>query len=462
MTAQDKYQVEWWAMCRAILTIALTVGATVGASANDARRPNVLVFFADDLGYADVGYQGCKDVPTPHIDALAKNGVRFTNGYVTAPLCSPSRAGLLTGRSGTRFGFEFNVGGSDKGGKNVAGIPVSEKLISERLKEAGYTTGMFGKWHVGFKPRLAPAGRGFDEWECFFGACRSYFPGGGDPVIRNGQKVKSYDYMTTLFARDAATFIEQHRDKPWFVYLPFPAVHSPLDAPQALEKRFSNLTGKRRAFAGMLTAMDDGIGTVMAKLRELGLEENTLVFFVSDNGGPTSDNTSRNEPLSGFKGQLLEGGIREPFVIQWKGRVPAGKVYDQPVSTLDILPTALAAAGASADAKLEGVDLLPFLTGRKSGAPHEVLGWRFGEQRAVRKGDWKLLDMGQGWKLYNLAKDVAEQHELSQQEPDKVKELEAAYQEWNANNVPPRWRMHGVLTNYGKKMLGNDHPTDTE
>ena len=420
-----------------------------------ADKPNILVMVADDLGYADVGYQGCKDVPTPHIDALARNGVRFTNGYVTAPLCSPSRAGLLTGRSGTRFGFEFNVGGSDKGGKNQAGIPVSEKLISERLKEAGYATGMFGKWHVGFKPKLAPVGRGFDEWECFFGACRSYFPGGQDDVIHDGKKVKGYDYTTTLFARDASAFIEKHREQPWFVYLPFPAVHGPLDAPEALLKRFSHLSGKRRAFAGMLTAMDEGIGAVMETLRKCGLEESTLVFFVSDNGGPTSDNTSRNDPLTGSKGQLQEGGIREPFIMHWRGHAPAGKVFDQPVSTLDILPTALAAAGAPKDAQLDGVDLLPYVTGEKMDAPHDALGWRFGEQRAVRKGDWKLLDMGQGWKLYNLANDIAEKHDLAQQEPDKVKQLEAAYQEWNARNVPAKWRMHGVLTEYGKKTMGN-------
>jgi arylsulfatase A-like enzyme len=440
---------------------ALGMGLLSGlgrAQPDPATRPNILVILADDLGYADVGYQGCKDVPTPNIDSIASNGVRFTAGYVTAPLCSPSRAGLLSGRSGTRFGFEFNVGGSDHGGKNAAGIPVTERIFPEYFKAAGYQTGIFGKWHVGFRPQLAPGGRSFDEWECFFGACRSYFPGGDDEVTHNGKKVKSYDYTTFLFARDAAAFIEKHRDQPWFVYLPFNAVHGPLQSPEELQKRFPGLTGKRRIFAGMLTAMDEGVGTVLRKLRELRLEENTLVFFTSDNGGPTSDNTSRNDPLSGFKGQLLEGGIREPFCIQWKGRLPAGKGFDQPVTTTDILTTALAAAGLPADAKLEGANLLPYLIDGKSGAPHEILGWRFGSQRAIRSGDWKLLDMGKGWRLFNLAKDIAERNDLSAAEPDKRKELEDAYAKWNAANIPAKWRMHGVPTKAGRQKA----PAETD
>ena len=274
--------------------------------------------------------------------------------------------------------------------------------------------------------------------------------------------MKSYDYTTHLFARDAAAFIGRHRDEPWFVYLPFNAVHGPMDSTPELMKRFEHLSGKRRVFAGMLTAMDEGIGTVMAKLRECGLEENTLIFFLSDNGGPTADNTSRNDPLGGFKGQLREGGIREPFLIQWKGRLPAGKVYGHPVSSLDIQPTALAAIGAPADPSLEGVNLLPYLTGEKGGPPHEMLGWRFGEQRAVRQGDWKILDMGDGFKLFNLASDIGEKHDLAQEEPAKFKELQAVYEQWNAGNVPPKWLMHGVLTKYGKRGLSKGQAVDNE
>ncbi len=436
-----------------LVTVLTALALSASAAApqpGPSGKPNILVILADDLGYADVGCQGCRDVPTPNIDLLAKNGVRCTAGYVTAPLCSPSRAGLLSGRSGTRFGFEFNVGGSAQGGRNVAGLPVTEAIFPERIQAAGYKTGIFGKWHVGFLPALAPARRGFDEWECFFGACRSYFPGGGDEVVHDGRKVPVYDYTTYLFARDAAAFIGRHRDEPWFVYLPFNAVHGPMGAPEALMQRFPELSGKRRIFAGMLTAMDEGVGTVMAKLRECGLEEKTLIFFTSDNGGPTSDNTSRNDPLSGFKGQLLEGGIREPFIVQWKGHLPSGLVYDQPVSTLDIQPTALAAIGAPGDAKLEGVSLLPYLTGEKTGAPHALLGWRFGAQRAVRQGDWKIVDMGGGFKLFNLAQDIGEKNDLSSREPDRFKALQAAYAEWNSRNVPAKWLMHGVLTKYGK------------
>ncbi len=425
--------------------------ADSGAPAAHAARPNILVILADDLGYADVSCQGCKDVPTPNIDSLAANGTRFTSGYVTAPLCSSSRAGLLSGRSGTRFGFEFNVGGSSQGGKNASGIPVTEKIFSERMKAAGYVTGIFGKWHVGFQPQLTPARRGFDEWECFFGACRSYFPGGGDPVLHDGRKA-TYEYTTDLFAHDAAAFIANHRHDPWFVYLPFNAVHGPMDAPEDLMKRFPNLTGKRRTFAGMLTAMDQGVGTVLEMLRNLKLEEDTLIFFLSDNGGPTWDNTSRNDPLSGVKGQLLEGGIREPFIVRWKSHLPAGKVDDRPVISLDIQPTALAAVGAPIDPKLEGVNLLPYLRGEKTEPPHASLCWRFGEQHAARAGDWKLLDMGKGYKLYNLAQDIGEKNDLAAQQPEKFKEMQAIYTAWNAKNEPARWLNHGVPTKNGKAL----------
>ena len=306
---------------------------------------------------------------------------------------------------------------------------------------------MFGKWHLGFKPAMQPNGRGFDEYFGFLGGAHSYVDAEGDrdpanSITRNGRKVESIDYTTDAFGREAVAFIDKHRDLPWFVYLPFNATHGPLQAPEKYTSRFPKLEGGRRTFAAMLSALDDNVGAVLAKLRERKLEENTLIFFLSDNGAPNhADTKNSNQPLRGYKAQLFEGGIREPFLIQWKGHLPAGKVDDRPIIQLDILPTALAAAGVPvpADAKLDGVNLLPYLNGEKSEPPHEALFWRYDGQHAVRMGDWKLLHANKGAdKLYNLAKDIGENHDLAAEEPEKVQELQAAYKEWNSQNAPHR------------------------
>jgi len=396
-------------------------------------QPNILVILADDLGYGELGCQGGKDVPTPNIDSLAANGVRFTSGYVSRPVCSPTRAGLMTGRYQQRFGIELNPGFS-----HAIGLPLSEKTLAEYLKEAGYATGMFGKWHLGFRPAMQPTGRGFDEFFGFLGGAHSYVEVGGDRdpanvILRGREKAKAIDYTTDAFAREAVAFIERNRDKPWLVYLPFNATHGPLQAPENYTRRFSNLAGGRRTFAGMLSALDDAVGTVLAKLRERGLEENTVIFFLTDNGAPDHSHTAAsNRPLRGYKAQLFEGGIRVPFIIQWKGHLPAGNVDDRPVIALDVLPTALAAAGVAvpADAKLDGVNLLPYLAGEASGVPHEALFWRYGGQRAVRMGDWKLLRMSRKSQLFNLADDIAERHDLAAEKPEKTNELEEAYDRW--------------------------------
>lgn len=427
--------------------MALLLAANAGLAADtNSTRPNILIILADDLGYGELGCQGGKDVPTPNIDSLAKNGIRFTSGYVTCPVCSPSRAGLMTGRYGQRFGIELNPGFS-----HAIGLPLSEKTLAEYLKAAGYATGMFGKWHLGFKPAMQPNGRGFDDYFGFLGGAHSYVDAEGDrdpsnTIMRNGRKETSIDYTTDAFGREAVAFIEKHRSQPWLVYLPFNATHGPLQAPEKYTSRFPKLQGGRRTFAGMLSALDDAVGAVLAKLRDLQLEENTLIVFVSDNGAPDhADTKHSNQPLRGYKSQLFEGGIREPFIIQWKGRLPAGKVDNRPVITLDILPTALAAAGVPApvSAKLDGVNLLPFLTGDNGGMPHEALFWRYSGQRAVRMGDWKLLHMGRRTHLYNLASDIAEQSDLADKEPGKVKELQHAYQVWNERNIPAKWGGEG-------------------
>ena len=447
-----------------------------------ATKPNILVIVADDLGWGELTCQGfTKQISTPNIDSIAKNGVRFTSGYVSAPICSPSRAGFMTGRYQNRFGHEFNpVPG--KGTSQNFGLSLQEATIGNRFKDAGYVTGWFGKSHLGFAPRFHPLQRGFDDFIGFLGSTHTYLSlvndGGRDPIVHGTTPVTNLDYTTDVFGREAANFIEKHKAEPWFVYLPFNAVHVPLEATSNYLARFPDIKDPmRRTFAAMTSAMDDAVGTVLAKLRETHLEENTLIFFISDNGGPAKGTTSNNGPLRGFKGQLWEGGIRVPFMVQWKGKIPAGKVDDRPVISLDILPTALAAIGKEAkpDWKLDGVNLLPYLTGDKLGQIHDAIFWRYGQQLAVRSGDWKLVKApegevlhlaGQGkaspagGQLYNLAKDIGEKTDLAAQNPEKVKELSAGWDKWDTANVEPSWPGTGGNNLKGKK--GKPAASDSE
>jgi arylsulfatase A-like enzyme len=438
----------------------------------DAAAPNVVLIVGDDMGYADIGVHGCKDIPTPNIDLLAAAGVRCTNGYVSGTYCSPTRAGLLTGRYQNRFGHEYNPGGAEarrlekgtKAAESEAGLPLSEVTMADRLKDAGYKTALIGKWHLGGSESFHPMKRGFDEFFGFLGGAHSYFPGKGGPILRGYEPVDEKEYFTDAIARESIAFLDrQAQDKPFFLYVAFNAVHTPMEADDERLKKFTHIGDKKRqTYAAMMSAMDDAIGKVLAKLSEKKLDENTLVFFISDNGGPTmrttTTNASINKPLRGSKRTTLEGGIRVPFLVRWSGKIPAGKVYDQPVIQLDILPTVLAAAGilAAEGEPLDGIDLLPFFTDEKSGSPHDALFWRFGRQMAVRMGDWKLVkydptvdgkDAGRGQateaKLYNLADDIGETKNLIDEQPQKAKELQAAWDKWNAANVPPAWGNDG-------------------
>lgn len=408
------------------------------------RRPNIVVIVADDMGYAEFGLQGNKEVPTPNIDSIGKSGVRFTNGYVSCPVCSPTRAGLMTGRYQERFGHELNPGPTGNANGEF-GLSLSEKTLASALKEQGYATGIFGKWHLGAGEKFHPMSRGFDEFFGFYGGAHPYMTyESGTRAIMRGRSPETGPevYTTTAFGREAVSFVERHQKEPFFLYLPFNAVHSPLQAPQEYIDRFQSITEqKRRTFDAMLAAMDDEIGKVLKKIRDAGLEENTLIFFFSDNGGPTLSTTSNNYPLRGYKGQVFEGGFRVPFEVQWKGHIPGGQVYDKPVISLDVFPTAVAAAGGQPASNLDGVNLLPYLEGKASGTPHEQLFWRFGVQWATRKGDWKLLSMGKGEpQLYNLAQDIGEKTDLATSEPQKVAELKAAYDKWDAELIPPKWK----------------------
>ena len=440
----------------ASVNCALATESVTAPAADSARRPNILVIVADDLGYGELGCQGNKQIPTPNIDSIAKNGIRFTDGYVTCPVCSPSRAGLLTGRYQQHFGFEFLLGTASEAGPY--GLPLDEKTLADRLKAAGYATGAFGKWHLGYKPAFHPQKRGFGDFVGFLGGAHDYLSAKGsakcdknNPILRGTTKVKSIPYTTDMFGAEAASFIQKNSDKPWFVYLPFNAVHKPLQAPRKYMERVASIKDRprgRKTYAAMELAMDDAVGVVLSKIRELKLEESTLIFFISDNGGPTGSTTSSNLPLSGGKTEVLEGGIRVPFMVQWKNTLPAGRVEHRPVIALDILPTALAASGIATDgATIDGVNLLPFLTGKDAGTPHQVLCWRYGAKYAVRMGDWKITNNKDGEKLYNLSKDIGEKHDLRKDNPDKFKELKDAYDTWNKLNIPAKWGNKGSPPN---------------
>ncbi len=480
----------------ASLTLALLV-AVVGILSAPAfgatRPPNILLILADDLGHAELGCQGSKDIPTPHLDSLARNGVRCTAGYVTASFCTPSRAGLLTGRNQTRFGHELNVVGRQNLDPAI-GLPLTEKTLADHLKARGYATGCIGKWHLGATEAFHPQRRGFDEFYGFLHEGHFFVPGPpwtgvttwlrtnalspaagprltqGDvtfsthlkisepryddhnPILRGTQPLTEREYLTDALARESVAFIGRHRAEPFFLYLAFNAPHSPMQAPPKYLDRFAHIPDlHRRLFAAMVSAMDDAVGTVLAKLRAENLEEQTLIVFLSDNGGPTAELTSSNAPFSGGKGSFLEGGLRVPFLVQWKGKLPAGKTFAHPVTALDLAPTFLTAAsfgvpplGGPGPAKagtpsLEGLNLLPHLRG-ESPLPARPLFWRMGRQAAARDGDWKLFRTGdQPWQLFNLATDPAEQTNLAPEKPAEVERLAALWAKWNQQNIPPLW-----------------------
>ena len=439
------------------------VPAAREAAQGPAPRPNILLIVADDLGYADIGAYGSREIPTPNIDRLAAAGSRFTDAYVSGPYCSPTRAGLMTGRYPQRFGYEFNPDGSPD-----YGLPLTERTMAERLRAAGYRTALFGKWHLGFSDPLRPLRRGFEEFYGFLGAEHSYMhvadtdPGTGlaDPLLDGTKPVATVTYLTDALGDRAVEYITRHALEPFFLYLAFNAAHTPMEAPEKYRARFGHIADpRRRAYAAMLSAMDDAIGRTLAALRDNGLEERTLVIFLNDNGGPTmpttTENGSSNAPLRGSKRQTWEGGIRVAFVIAWKGRLEAGRVDRRPIIQLDVLPTALSAAGMSVKkGEFDGVDLMPFLTGAATGEPHDALYWRLGGMMAVRKGDWKLVKTREGpfvdvdpsvlrdlssAGLYNLAEDIGETRDLAAERPEKAKELADLWQDWNRGMSRPAW-----------------------
>ena len=421
--------------------------------------PNLIVIMADDLGYSDVGFNGCKDIPTPNIDSIASNGVRCTNGYVSYSVCGPSRAGFITGRYQQRFGFERNP--QYKPNDSDMGLTRKEKTIAELLAPVGYHSGIIGKWHLGaHAPTSHPMKRGFNEFYGHLGGGHKYMP--EDLVIKDGAKARgeaeSYrtwilknhtpvpprKYLTDEFSGEAVSFLERNQDKPFFLFLSYNAPHTPLQATTKYLDRFSHIKDpKRKIYAAMVSAVDDGVGLLLKSLSEQKLEEKTIVAFLSDNGGPITKNASSNTPLRGAKGDVWEGGHRVPFALQWKGTLPAGKIYDHPVSSLDFAATMADLSGAKVDkAKpLDGVNLIPYLKGENTELPHEALYLRkFDQQRySVRKGKYKLVIPFLNGKpqLYDLEEDIGETSDLALVKPKILSELDALRQEWSAQLIEP-------------------------
>ena len=449
----------------ALLCIGVLFPASVSAQPTK-RKPNILVIVADDLGYGDIGVHGGKAVPTPNIDKLARMGTRCTSGYVSAPYCSPSRAGLLTGRYQTKFGHEFNP---HVGPEGKLGLPLAERTIADLLRAAGYRTALIGKWHLGFSKDHHPQARGFDEFFGFLVGAHNYaWRKDAEPkfastqsnnLIYRGREVQKLDgFATDVFTDEAIAFMKRNKADPWFLYLAYNAVHTPLEISEKLKDRVPTdvQDPARRGYLALLIGLDDAIGRILAYLEESGADQNTLIVFISDNGGSglapfLAYNAAWNGLLRGNKGQTLEGGIRVPFFIAWPGKLPKGKTYDHPVIALDILPTACAAAGVQIPANIDGVNLMPHLLGEKKAAPHDMLYWRFGPQKAVRKGDWVLVDWrdfekktNSGWQLFNLAKDIGQQDNLAAKYPERVAGLRQAWERWDAQNIAPLW--HGGVT----------------
>lgn len=428
---------------RTWLLMACVAAFASGAAAE--RKPNVLILYADDMGWADLGITGNKQCPTPNIDSIAQSGARFANSYVSGCVCSPSRAGLMSGRYQQRYGFDANAEGGSKLVKgDVKGLDLSIQTFANRFKSLGYATGIVGKWHLGSdQPEYLPNARGFDEFYGLLphgiGAKKGNEP---VPMWRNDVPAPQPDDHTVAFGSEAKAFIGRHAKEPWLLYCAFTAVHGPHVSPAEYVKKFANVQPPGRAkYLAMLSLLDDTVGGILAKLRELKLEEDTIIFFASDNGG--SGGATDNGPFRGHKWTLWEGGIRSPILVQWKGHFKGGQVLQQPVIQLDWMPTALAAAGAEVkdEWKLDGKNLLPLLQGRTDAGLHDALFWRFGVQFAVRQGDWKLVKahVDQAPKLFHLADDPGETNDLAAKEPERARVLQGLWDRWNADNEPPRW-----------------------
>ena len=442
--------------------VAITVGLvwlTLTPMAwTQTAQPNIVVILADDLGYGDVGFNGCPDIPTPNIDSLAANGVLCTNGYATHPYCSPSRAGIITGRYQQRYGYDS---GPETDNDNPRlGLPLNELTLPQLLKPAGYVSGAIGKWHLGFAPDFLPTKRGFDEFFGFTDASSHYY---NAHLLRDETPIIEPAYLTDAFTREGVAFINNHATQPFFLYLAYNAVHKPYDKPPPVYLAQVNYITDpaRRLYAAMVVALDAGVGQILQTLQTNNILDNTLIFFLSDNGAPfdspRDEDRSNNSPLRGYKMDVLEGGIRVPFAVQWTERLPSQVVYDAPVSLLDVVSTAVTAAGISlpTDRVYDGLDIVPYLAGEQA-SPERTLFWRWfglgpdgplGSLNtiwAVRNGPLKLVVIrdrdDKKPALYDLPGDISERYNLAATQPERVADLERRYAQWTLDTIPDIWQ----------------------
>lgn len=432
-------------------------------------KTNIVFLFADDAGYHDFGFQGSKTFETPNLDKLASEGMVFKQAYTTAAVCGPSRAGLLTGMYQQRFGIEENnvpgyMSQSSKLLGDEMGLPLHLNTIADYLKPLGYKSVIYGKWHLGNADRYHPFERGFDEFYGFRGGARSFFELTEEQAstkpedrweIGFGEYKEPEKYVTDEIGDLACDFIKRHKEEPFFMYVSFNAVHTPLHATKEDLAAVQTLEGKRKSLAAMTIALDRACGQIIDQLEALGLAENTLIVFSNDNGGPDGPKTC-NYPLSGCKSNHLEGGIRVPCVMKLPEVIEAGSEYDKSVSMLDMLPTFVNIAGGNAEAieGLDGVDLIPYITGENNADPHEFLFWKKENRGVVRQGDWKLLRYpDRPAELYNIAEDITESNNLAYEYPDKVREMFTHLWTWESELERPLWQLKRVYeTNAMKRM----------
>ena len=429
------------------ILFALLIATSVFAQ-KEIKKPNFILIVADDLGFGDLSFNGSKQIPTPNIDRLAHEGINFTQGYVSAPVCSPSRAGLLTGRNQVSFGHDNNLGGNQPGfDPQFLGLPLTETTIATRLHSLGYITGLIGKWHLGYESQFHPLKRGFDEFWGYTGGGHDYFEwkvdgkGYKSPIECNYKTPQQITYITDDKGDECVDFVKRHKNEPFFLFASFNAPHAPMQATEADLELFKNIKDKKRQkYCAMVYRLDVNVGRIMETVEKEGLAENTLIVFISDNGGPVDSNASINAPLNGQKGILYEGGIRVPFIMNWKGKLQAGKTYDNPVISLDFAATFFELAGGKItdDIKFDGVNLIPFTTGKTNVKPHESMNWRFTISSAIRDGNWKLISLPDRLPmLYNLADDISEQHDVAMQNLDRTKLMLKTLGDWDVHLPHP-------------------------
>ncbi len=460
------------ALCFALAALCGTASAAEGNA-----KPNVIIILSDDAGYADFGFTGSKQISTPNIDRLARDGVVCSQGYVSASVCAPSRMGLITGRYQHRFGAECNCPVKPTPGytKNDLGLDTGEKTIGDAMRAQGYRTMAIGKWHLGEHEQYHPNRRGFDEFYGFLGGSRSYWPlknASRGHAMRNNDKPvdeqKEIQYLTDDLTDAAIEFIERNREGPFFIYLSYNAVHTPIHAKEEDIEQFSTVSPeRRRILAAMTRSMDQNIGRLQKSLDKLRLTENTLLVFLNDNGG-ADNNASSNLPLRGSKGTYWEGGIRVPFLVSWPARLPKGVRYNHPVISLDLLPTCVAAGGGTVTAgqKLDGVNLLPFLDGTRKDAPHDILFWRLWRVAAVRRGPWKLIRVADNpltedrnlrlpLTLINIDEDPGETKNVADRNPKITQELLKELEAWEKPLPKPRWYDGGNWKHWAEVSVKN-------